>query len=336
MNSAKRSVKRSALNALRGAGFFALTRRLSSRKARVLMYHNFAANDDDCNFTSARVIRAQFQYLRQHFRVVPLLEIAQRLTCSVDLDPYTVAITIDDGRRNCYEILFPLLREFGFPATFFVVTSFIRGEDWVWTDKILWLSEQPSAPAELSPQKLAATFYALNRLRPEQRNRRIEELSALARVVTPDKPPAKYRPCSWSELREMAESGLVDIGSHTVSHPIMSSITDDESWQELVRSRREIESGVGRQVTCFCFPNGMAEDFRASQARQVANAGYSCSVVAEFGLVARGGSPYEIPRIGMGQKSDVFEIAKYLDGPAHYQRELGTLFGRRNADEGRQ
>jgi peptidoglycan/xylan/chitin deacetylase (PgdA/CDA1 family) len=110
------------------------------------------------------------------------------------------------------------LREFRFPATFFVVSSFIRGEDWVWTDKILWLSEQPSAPEELSSQKLAATFYALNRLRPEQRNRRIEELSTLARVVIPDKPSANYRPCSWSELREMTESDLVDIGSHTVSH----------------------------------------------------------------------------------------------------------------------
>ncbi len=327
MNSPNRLVKRVALNAMRAGGVFALARRLSSRMARVLMYHNFSENDKEPNFTSSALVRKQFQYLRRHFRVVPLLEIARRLTSGVDLDPYTVAVTVDDGRRNCYEIFFPLLREFGFPATFFVVSSFIRDEEWVWTDKVLWLSEQPSAPEELGPQRLAELFYALNRLRPERRNQRIEELSALAEVLIPDKPPAKYAPCSWSELREMAESGLVDIGSHTVSHPIMSSITDDESFEELVRSRSEIESGVGREVSCFCFPNGMAEDYRPSQIRQVADAGYAASVVADFGLVGRGVSPYQIPRIGMGQKSDAIEIAKYLDGPAHYQRGLGTLFG---------
>jgi hypothetical protein len=105
--------------------------------------------------------------------------------------------------------------------------------------------------------------------------------------------------------------------------------------QELMRSRSEIESGVGREVPCFCFPNGMAEDYRPCQIRQVADAGYACSVVADFGLVGRRVSPYQIPRIGMGQKSDALEIAKYLDGPAHYQRELGILFGRRSASTGR-
>jgi len=322
MNAERRSIRRLALDGLRRGGIFALTRRFSCRKARVLMYHNFAADSEDPRFTSITVIREQFEYLRRHFRVVSLQQIVRRLKSGIDLEPNSVAITVDDGRKNCYDILFPLLQEFDFPATFFVVSSFIRGEDWVWTDKVLWLSEQASAPEELHPKRLDATFCALNPLPPERRNARIAELAAKGGVVIPSKPTDKYAPCSWQQLREMTQSGLVDIGSHTVRHPIMSSISDDESLQELKQSRTEIEGHIGREVRCFCFPNGMQEDYRPSQLRQVADAGYACSVMANFGFVGRDTSPYRIPRIGMGQKSSAAEIAKYLDGLAYYQHAV--------------
>lgn len=328
MISRNGSRKRLALKILRSAGVFALTRRLSSRMGRVLMYHNFSAVGDIPGFTPVAVIREQFQYLQQNFRVVSLAHMARALADRTPMDARAVAITIDDGRRNCYEFLFPLLREFSFPATFFVVTSFIRGEDWVWTDKISWLSEQPAAPQELNPEHLAATFYSLNRLRPEQRNQQIETLARRMNIEIPKNPPDRYMPCSWHQLQEMAASGLVEIGSHTINHPILSSISDDESWQELTQSRRQIQDSLGTEVRCFCFPNGMPEDYRPSQLGQVEKAGYTCSVVADFGLVSPGTKPYQIPRIGMGLKQDPLEISKYLDGGAYYQRQLEGLFGK--------
>jgi len=204
--------------------------------ARIVMYHNFCGpNATDPDALNVEGIRRQFDYLSRHFQVVPLLDLAERLAAGRKLDPYTVALTIDDGRRNCYEFLFPLMKEFKFPATFFVVSSFIRGEDWIWTDKVLWLSEQSRPPDEPVPGKLDGIFRTLNRMRPEERNARIEAMARSARsldqsagVTIPKSAPAKYSPCSWSELREMADSGLMEIGSHTVTHPILSSITDEE------------------------------------------------------------------------------------------------------------
>ena len=328
MTSRNGSRKRLALKILRSAGVFAFTRCLSSRMGRVLMYHNFSAEGDAPGFTPLAVIRNQFQYVQQHFRVVPLASMAQALASGAPMDARAVAITIDDGRKNCYEFLFPLLREFRFPATFFVVTSFLRGEDWLWTDKVSWLSEQPAAPRELHPEHLAATFYSLNRLRPEQRNQHIENLARQMKIDVPKNPPPRYMPCSWDQLREMVASGLVEIGSHTVNHPILSSISDEESWQELTQSRQEIQDSLGTKVRCFCFPNGMPEDYRPSQVEQVERAGYTCSVIADFGMVPAGTKPYQIPRIGMGLKEDPLEISKYLDGAAYYQRQLEGLFGK--------
>jgi peptidoglycan/xylan/chitin deacetylase (PgdA/CDA1 family) len=141
-------------------------------------------------------------------------------------------------------------------------------------------------------------------------------------VTIPKSAPEKYSPCSWSELREMADSGLMEIGSHTVTHPILSSVTDEESFAELTRSRAQIEDGIGRSVRSFCFPNGMPGDFRPSQVRQVAEAGYDCSVIAQFGMVSNSSDRYQMPRIGMARKSSDEQIAKYLDGFAYYRQRL--------------
>lgn len=312
-----------ALRALQSFGVFSLSRTLSAGMARIVMYHNFSGpNSTDPDALNLEGIRRQFDYLRRHYRVVPLLELAERLASGRKLDRYTVALTIDDGRRSCYEFLFPLVKEFKFPATFFVVSSFIRGEDWIWTDKVIWLTEQPKPPEELAAGKLENTFRSLNRIRPEERNAQIKAMASSVGVTIPSSAPAKYSSCSWGELREMADSGLMEIGSHTVTHPILSSVTDEESRDELVRSRAQIEEGIGRRVRSFCFPNGMPGDFRPSQVRQVADAGYDCSVIADFGMVSNSSDRYQLPRIGMARKTSAEQIAKYLDGFAYYQQRI--------------
>jgi peptidoglycan/xylan/chitin deacetylase (PgdA/CDA1 family) len=313
-----------ALRALQSCGLFSVTRALSAGMARILMYHNFRGPDGtDPDALCVDGIRRQFAYLRQHFHVVPLLQLAEQVASGRKLDKHTVALTIDDGRHNCYEFLFPALKEFRLHATFFVVSSFIRGNEWIWTDKVLWLSEQSPPPQELLPGRLNDVFKALNRIRPEERNVRIEAMAKSIGVAFPQEIPSKYRPCSWNELREMADSGWMEIGSHTATHPILSTITDEESWDELTRSRSEIEEGIGRSVKSFCYPNGMPGDYRPSQVEQVERAGYACSVVAEFGMVRRGSDRYRLPRIGVARKSGSLEFSKYLDGFAHYQEKLG-------------
>jgi len=318
---------KSALQAMRLSGVFSLTRALTAGMARILMYHNFSGpGATDPRALNTEGIRMQFAYLRRHYRVVPLLQLAERLAAGHALESTTVALTIDDGRRNCYEFLFPLLKEFELPATFFVVSSFIRGQDWIWTDKVMWLSEQTPAAVELLPGKLESTFRWLNGLHPVERNRQIAAMASRVGVSVPKDCPAKYAPCSWNELREMADSGLVEIGSHTVTHPILSSITDEESASELAQSRSEIEAGVGREVRSFCFPNGMAEDYRPSQVRQVAAAGYACSVVAQPGMVRNGSDRYRLPRIGAARKSSIAEFSAHLDGGVYYKEKLRRWF----------
>jgi peptidoglycan/xylan/chitin deacetylase (PgdA/CDA1 family) len=316
-------MKRVALRVLRSCGAFAFARSMSAGMARILMYHNFSGpGETNTDAVSVSAARTQLAYLHRYFHVVPLARLVEQLKFGGPLENHTVALTIDDGRRNCYEFFFPLLKEFGMPATFFVVSSFIRRDDWLWTDKVLWLSEQPFSRSELAPDRIDGLFETLNQMRPELRNASIESIAVEMGASIPKEPPPKYAPCSWSELREMADSGLVEIGSHTVNHPILASLTDRESWQELTLSRAQIEEGLGGKVSCFCVPNGKPSDYRPSHLQQVRDAGYAGAVVARFGMVSSGTNPYELPRVGVSGRSDSLSFSKCLDGAEYYQEQL--------------
>jgi peptidoglycan/xylan/chitin deacetylase (PgdA/CDA1 family) len=150
-------------------------------------------------------------------------------------------------------------------------------------------------------------------------------------VRIPKSPPPQYEPCTWDELREMADSGLVEIGSHTVTHPILSSITDAESWDELTISRDQIETGLGGRISSFCFPNGKPGDYRASQMRQLRDVGYTGAVATRYGMVGKRSDPYELPRIGISGRTNRLDFSKYLDGAEYYQNRLQASLGVRQA-----
>ena len=103
-------MKRSALQVMRHCGVFSVARAMSGRMARILMYHNFRGPEENENVAiDAKLLRKQFSWLDRHFQVLPLLELVARLQSGRGLGRNSVALTIDDGRRNFYEFAFPLL-----------------------------------------------------------------------------------------------------------------------------------------------------------------------------------------------------------------------------------
>jgi peptidoglycan/xylan/chitin deacetylase (PgdA/CDA1 family) len=293
---------------------------MSADMARILMYHNFAAKAEEWpDAVAVAAARKQLAYLRDHFSVISLTRLIEQLKLGTSIGKNTVVLTVDDGRRNFHELFFPLLKEFGMPATLFVVSSFVLGQDWIWTDKVLWLAGHPHADRELRLDNLDLFFERMNRLRPEIRNCQIDDLAAKMKVSIPKEPPLQYTPCSRAQLREMADSGLVEIGSHSVTHPIFSTLTDKECRWELAESRTQIERLLGREVSCFCFPNGKPADYFPKHLQQLKDAGYSSAVMTHFGMPRHNSNEYTLPRIGVSGRTDLLSFMKYVDGVEYYQ-----------------
>ena len=92
----------------------------------VLTYHKFARNNADTMTVSARSFEEQMRFLKKNgYHVITMDEFFDFLDFKVQIPKKSVVITIDDGWRSAYDIAYPILKKYGYPATLFVYTDFI-------------------------------------------------------------------------------------------------------------------------------------------------------------------------------------------------------------------
>ncbi len=93
----------------------------------VLCYHQFKTEPRSVYDISPAAFRGQMEYLRRNgYRVVSLSRLVEALEGGVDLPEKTVVLTIDDGYQSVYQHAFPILKEYGYPATLFLYINFIN------------------------------------------------------------------------------------------------------------------------------------------------------------------------------------------------------------------
>jgi peptidoglycan/xylan/chitin deacetylase (PgdA/CDA1 family) len=301
-------MKESILNLLRMTGAFAPFRWAHRHQALIITYHRFSECEGGAQ-VSAQAFDEQVKYLAAHYTLVPLSRLATCLQ-KREIPPRLAAITIDDGYLDAYEIAFPILRKHRAPATVFVVTEFVEGTAWLWTDKPRYLTaiaapqsfeigiEGHTLRLELNgaaSRAVAAGLInaALKPLSEEARNASIDGLALELGVKIPERPPADYGAINWSQAREMADAG-VEIGSHTLTHPILTGLSADRLRAEVELSRERIQNALERNVETFCYPNG---DYDLRTQREVARAGYQLAVTTDVGLNNELNDPLALRRI---------------------------------------
>ncbi len=306
-------MKTKVLKFMQATGAFAPFRFAHRGKALVLMYHRFSLGENGPGLP-VRVFREQLEYLTTHYQVVPLSYLAMLLASGRPVPPRTAVITIDDAYRDAYGVAFPLLRARRIPATVFVVTGFTDRTAWIWTDKLRYLVAQASAdalqasmagaPAEWgagghrSRADLTAVFNTgMKALEDHAKDEAIAGIARRLGLTVPDAPPEEFAPIDWDQAREMDQSG-VEIGSHTITHPILTNVDAGRLERELSGSRARIEDELGRRVDLFCYPNG---SLNAKVRQAVRRAGYMCAVTSAPGF--------------NGDRSDVFALRRISTEP---------------------
>jgi peptidoglycan/xylan/chitin deacetylase (PgdA/CDA1 family) len=302
-------MKQTLVSLMHGAGLFAPFRAANRGKALIVMYHRFCENENGLS-TPARCFIEQLDYLSEHYRIVPLSELAGYLTRGAPVPPGLAVITIDDGYRDCFDIAFPILRERKIPATAFVVTDFVDQATWLWTDKVRYLTSRAPGSlleAHIDDQSLRIALDGgasrlkgaervnteLKQIADEAKDDAIRQIAATLGVELPDEPPTQFSSLTWDQVREMDSNGI-EIGSHTVTHPILTKTNPEKLRYELHESRVRLEAKLGRKVELLGYPNG---DHNASVQEEAERAGYKCAVTADYGLNNGGSNPLALKRI---------------------------------------
>lgn len=282
----------------------------SPRRFLLLTFHR--VNDDGHPFfggTPVALFRRQLEALRRSFDVRPLGELLARVRDSGEVPPNAAAVTFDDGYRDNYTHAFPVLRELGVPATIFLVTRALDENALIWHDRVFdafHRTERDRLELDGTVGSLGSTaeretvmngFLAkIRRVSPEERDARIDAL-----VEALDVGPiagGAWDKLRWDEVREMARGGI-DFGSHTVDHPILSQVSEEEARRQVRESRARIEEELDEPVTAFAYPNGRPGDFDASTKRILEEEGFECALTTEPGANDAGTDRFELRRVGM-------------------------------------
>lgn len=309
---------------LHRAGGLRLLRSLNRRGLRVLMFHGFQPDD-------ARALDRRCAWLRRNFHPVSMADVALARAGGPPLPPSAVAITVDDGYRDFYEVAYPVFSAHCLPVTVYVVTGFIDGCLWLWTDQVQYLAaharsksvelavagERRVLPLGTSGEKECAAVAlteALKSMPDSERRRFLLDLPRLVGAGLPRDPPPQYAPLTWDSARRMSANGI-EFGAHTVTHPILSRLADETALREEIEgSRRRIEEELQSPVLHFCYPNGRPVDVSDAAADCVRNARFATAVTTQQGFNFPGADVFRLKRIPADPAySDAF-FAEYMAG----------------------
>ncbi len=216
--------------------------------------------------------RQQMEYVKRHYNVIRCEDLASWLQGQCDLPPRAALITFDDGYGDNFTYAYTVLQDLGLSATIFLCTGHI-GTDvpFYWDLAAYCFAHAQMNGAELPLMGLAEWKDAASRDRLEkqwverakrrsegERNAALEEL---ARVLDVHIPTGAFNELylNWDQVRELSNNGI-EMGAHTVSHPILAAISLDRARNEVAASKERIEAEIGKPVTSFAYPNGGQED----------------------------------------------------------------------------
>lgn len=287
--------------------------RLAGDFPRVFVFHRFSeAGVDYPHRVSGDVFRWQLQQISRRCQVMTFRECIEHYRVRGEWPERCAVITVDDGYRDFYQFGFPALRSLGLKATFFVTTNFVESQIWLWPDRLdftLNNTEKKRLEIEMGGchrvfpiednTTISSAWKALVNhcigIPDQERKALLKEIEDKTEVALQDRPPEGYAAVTWEELNEMMESGI-EIGSHTLNHPILSRLSSDALVDEIYESKNVLERQLGTPVYTFCYPNSGPGDINDQVIAAVADAGY---IGAVFGTDLARWAPYEVPRMGV-------------------------------------
>jgi peptidoglycan/xylan/chitin deacetylase (PgdA/CDA1 family) len=316
-------------------------------RALILMYHGVAevGSDPWSLFVTPQHFAEHLEVLRQYARPMRLRRLTQAFG-KVHLASHSVVVTFDDGYANNLHNARPLLERYDIPATVFLTTGYLGGACEFWWDELDRLLLQPGTLPETlelriqgSPHQWelgAAAYYPaaacmeyrnwraweeaptprhalyaslwqlLQPLPEDERHSIVAELRAWAGAVPAARPT--HRSLALQEVLALAQGNLVDVGSHTVTHPLFPALSLSMQRGEIQQSKTYLESVLGHPVTSFCYPYGA---YTAETVNLVREAGFACACSTSTGTVGRCTDRWQLPRVCI-EDWDGDELAKRL------------------------
>ncbi|MCU0353135.1 MAG: polysaccharide deacetylase family protein [Cytophagales bacterium] len=228
-----------------------------------------------------------------------------------------IVFTLDDGYRDNLTQALPVFAATGVPFTVYVTNCFPNGTANLW-----WFELE-----KLVRENDSVSLGGLGQFRlqtPEEKWQGFMEIRALflenkiglddIRAYTGPADPAGL--CmNWDEVAELARHPLATIGAHTMSHPALSSLPDNDAYNEIALSKQELESKLSRKIEHFAYPFGERKEVGQREFDLTQQLGFKTAVTTRPGNIFSEHRHFltALPRIYLYENAYTLEKTMYTD-----------------------
>jgi len=284
----------------------------------------------------------QIHYFKKHYNPIGFQQFSDWYFRGHALPPRPVLITFDDGHANNLRFALPVLQQEQVTAVCFVLTGELGSSRQTWFEDAYYrlmfskvqswsLRNGESWPLETRQQRTAACgrFFSLCRTLSEaEQKQELQSLQSQLPVIQfDDDMGGRFEFLSNDDVRRLSENGI-EIGSHTITHPILGCLKPENARYEIADSKSALERLLGKPVRAFAYPFGAPGlDFMPRDEVLVQESGYSIAFAGQGGFVTRSSNQFALPRIGIGRMTRA-QFATTIAGAVDSLKSVLTIGGR--------
>ena len=261
--------KTTLFNILNIAGVSKILRSQKKSKLTIFSLHRISYKEDFFwNPIHPDNFEKLLQYLMQHYSIISFSDIPGLKEAGKTLKPFLI-LSFDDGYYDFYEYALPLLIKYKLPANHNIVNECATNNHVIWTQKLntlfnhcrnndltgLTFNHNTQMVNLASSKNNWMHFYLkvyklLLDIPQKQRMEIIADKEIFFSISTNE------RMMNWDEIKECSRN-KVEIGCHTYSHDVLSTISDKEIlYHEILHSATEIENRLNKKINILALPNG--------------------------------------------------------------------------------
>ncbi len=231
-------------------------------------------------------------------------------------------ITFDDGHISFYQNAYPVLKDLGIPATLFISPKVITSEKNYWFQRIRNFNKENFQSYFFN--KIQDIFnapiynYSIRSILKSLPIQMILHIiDSYVKINNIKEQP--YMNITKSQLLELHKSGLIEIGAHTLNHPILANENNDISEFEIKESINKLQEILRDKVYYFAYPNGQPDvDFGKREIQILRETDIKLAFSTEENKLTYDSSNFVIPRIGLSKGNILYIVqkirfAKYWD-----------------------
>jgi peptidoglycan/xylan/chitin deacetylase (PgdA/CDA1 family) len=335
-------LKRVVYPALANSGY--LRRRAHGGAFCTLTYHGvlpagYEITDpqhDGCLVT-AENFRSQLRLLKEIYNVVSPGDVREWIVGGKELPERAILLTCDDGLCNALTEMAPILVDEGLTCLFFVLGLSASGEPGsLWYEDLYSLMvaapaggywfESLALTVELADQaKRQAVWWDLvKRLSAYDREFRESFVEAARsqfglsdswreRSFKDEAQWRRFGILNLEQLRQLVAMGM-EVGSHTMIHPVLSQLPSELAWQEIAESRTLLQKALGKPMWALAYPYGDAEAVTAREMQMAEQAGYECAFMNVGGGFGAALPRFGLPRVHVSMEMNLAEFEAHVSG----------------------